>query len=221
MTVRRNMVRLSVAAGLAAAQAATSLAATPPVLDKPPAPTAAPAIEILSDKPHAVPVPLSGNPLWAVPLSMLAATRERPIFLPTRRPPAPIVAAPRITLASAPPPAAPPPGEPTRPPLALVGAVVGESEAIAVFVDQATKNVVRLRTGQDHDGWVLSSVKGREATLQKDTQTAVFALPAPGAAGPAPGPAAGGVASVPVVPAGGEAPFVPRSTPKNGEPDGL
>ncbi len=35
----------------------------------------------------------SGNPLWAIPLSSLTATRERPIFLPSRRAPAPAVAA--------------------------------------------------------------------------------------------------------------------------------
>src|SRR5262245_28391744 len=33
-----------------------------------------------------------GNPLWAIPLELLSASRERPIFLPSRRPPAPIVA---------------------------------------------------------------------------------------------------------------------------------
>jgi len=182
---------------------------------------AAPPIEIITtDKPRAAPVPPSGNPLWALPLSMLSATRERPIFLPSRRPPAPIVAAPRPVLASAPP---PPPAAPARPPLALVGAVIGESEAIAIFIDQGTRNVVRLKTGQDHGGWVLSSVKGREATLQKDKLTEVFSLPAPGSANPPPGPAATPVAaSGPVVvPSGGEAPFVPRSTPKNGESDGL
>jgi len=56
-----------------------------------------------------------GNPLWAIPLASLNATRERPIFLPSRRAPAPVVAAP-------PPPPAPapaPPPEPERPRLAL------------------------------------------------------------------------------------------------------
>jgi hypothetical protein len=31
----------------------------------------------------------SGNPLWAIPLKELSATRERPIFSPSRRAPAP------------------------------------------------------------------------------------------------------------------------------------
>src|SRR4051794_9583272 len=32
----------------------------------------------------------SGNPLWAIPLKSLSFTRERPLFTPSRRPPAPV-----------------------------------------------------------------------------------------------------------------------------------
>jgi general secretion pathway protein N len=208
--------------------ASALLAAAPAGLDNPPVNTAAPVIEILPDKPRIATAPPSGNPLWAIPISMLSATRERPIFLPSRRPPAPVIASPRPAPAGAP--KAAPPAEPTRPPLALVGAVVGESDAIAIFVDQTTRNVVRLKTGQDHGGWVLNSVKPREATLQKNDLTAVFALPVPNApslasapVGSIPGPLAvpAGSAGPVVVPTNGDAPFVPRSTPKNGEPDGL
>jgi general secretion pathway protein N len=218
VTGRLNMLRLSLAASLAAVagQVGSPLAATPTTIDAL-SPSVVTPIEIIPDKPPpAATMPPSGNPLWAIPLSMLSATRERPIFLPTRRPPAPVIAAPLAT------PSAPTlsgPAEPTRPPLALVGAVVGESDAIAIFIDQTTKAVVRLKTGQDHDGWVLSSVKGREATLQKDQLIAVFALPVPNSAG-APGAPITPSAAV-VVPSGGDAPFVPRSTPKNGESDGL
>jgi general secretion pathway protein N len=122
----------------------------------------------------------SGNPLWAIPLSALTATRERPLFTPSRRAPAPAVAGP-VAVAAPPPP--PPSAEPERPALQLIGAIVGEHEGIAVFLDQATNNVIRLRTGQDHGGWVLSSVKGREATLTKDRRSETLALPVPG--GPA------------------------------------
>src|SRR4051812_9399513 len=49
------------------------------------------------------PVPAtSGNPLWSVPLSMLTATQERPIFSASRRPPPRAVAGPRIEPAVAP-----------------------------------------------------------------------------------------------------------------------
>src|SRR5881396_2769728 len=61
----------------------------------------------------------SGNPLWAIPLSALTATRERPLFLPSRRAPAPAVA--NTPVVAAPPP--PSPAQPEQPPLTLVGAI--------------------------------------------------------------------------------------------------
>jgi general secretion pathway protein N len=120
----------------------------------------------------------SGNPLWAIPLSSLTATRERPLFLPSRRAPAPAIAGPVAVAPMAPPP--PPPAEPERPPLMLIGVIAGDNEGFAVFLDQATNNVVRLKTGQDHNGWVLRAVKGREATLHKNGKSEVLALPLPG-----------------------------------------
>jgi hypothetical protein len=119
---------------------------------------------------------LPANPLWAIPLKQLANTRERPIFSPSRRPPPAIVGAlPKAA------PRAPKPAEPDRPQLSLVGTVIGEKESIAVFVDETTKNAVRLRTGEEHKGWTLVSVQGREATLDKDGENATLALPSPGA----------------------------------------
>jgi hypothetical protein len=122
------------------------------------------------------PVVRAGNPLWAVPLSSLSATRERPVFSSSRRPPAPAVPA-RPLVRSAPPPA-PAPRQPERPQLALVGTVAGDAEGIAVFVDQTTQMIVRLRTGEGHAGWILRSVGGREVTLQSEQNTAILALPA-------------------------------------------
>lgn len=120
----------------------------------------------------------SGNPLWAIPLGSLAITRERPIFSPSRRPSAPAVVAiapPRI----AQPMVASPPAAPQHPNLALIGTVVGETEGFGVFLDQTTHNVVRLKTGEGHAGWILRSVKAREATLEKARQTETLRLPAP------------------------------------------
>ena len=124
--------------------------------------------------------PVRGNPLWAIPLVSLNVTRERPIFLPSRRLPAPVVAA-----APPPPTPLPPPprAEPERPRLALVGAVVGDVDAIAIFIDQGTSGIVRLRTGEHYSGWVLRSVQGRQATLEKGRERVLLALPAPGEQG--------------------------------------
>jgi general secretion pathway protein N len=121
----------------------------------------------------------SGNPLWAIPLSALTATRERPLFLPSRRAPAPAVVGTPVVAAPPPPPPAP---VEEQPPLTLVGAIASETEGFAVFLDQATNNVVRLKTGQDHSGWVLRSVKGREVILQKEGRTATLVLPQPSTA---------------------------------------
>jgi len=161
----------------------------------------------------------SGNPLWAVPLSVLTATQERPIFSASRRPPQRAVVAVPVDQVSAPAPQKP--AEPEHPPLALIGAVVGESDAIAVFLDRTNEKIIRLRQGEAHAGWVLSSVLPREVTFKKADRTEVLALKRQD--GPAGVP---GTPMVPVVPAAGPvdasyAPFVPRSTPKNGEPDGL
>jgi general secretion pathway protein N len=168
-------------------------------------------------------LPVSGNPLWSVPLSVLNATQERPIFSASRRPPPrAVVGPPRIEPVVV---SAPAPAEPEHPPLALIGAVVGDNDAIAVFMDRTNQKIVRLRTGDTHAGWELSSVLGREVTLKKADQTEVLALqrqdgpPAspgiPGLPAPMPAAAGGGVFNTPY------APFVPRSTPKNGESDGL
>jgi hypothetical protein len=110
-----------------------------------------------------------GNSLWAIPLTSLSATRERPIFSPTRRPP-PAAQSSAKSVSSP---------LTTRPPLALVGAIAGEMEGIAIFLDQTTKGTIRLKTGESYLGWMLQLVKGREAILQKELKTAIFSLPNP------------------------------------------
>jgi hypothetical protein len=109
------------------------------------------------------------NPLWTISLEMLNATRERPIFSATRRP-TPVLAAGNQIVASP---------VVSRPTLVLVGVIAGEKEGVAIFLDEATKNMIRLKTGDSHLGWTLQSVEGREATLYKEAKTAVLVLPAP------------------------------------------
>ena len=184
-------------AGLALITIEARGANPPGALDQPPSNVLPGAVEMAPQagpQQRAAEQPLepTGNPLWGVPLSTLTATRERPLFTPSRRAPAPAVAGPVV--AAPPPPPASAPAEPERPQLVLVGAIASDSEGIAVFLDQATNNIIRLRTGQDHSGWVLRSVKGREATLQKDQQTTTLTLPVPGEA---PALAAPGLPGVP------------------------
>jgi general secretion pathway protein N len=122
---------------------------------------------------------LSANPLWAMPLKQFSITRERPIFSPSRRPPAP---ASTVTVAKV---IAPPkPKEPEQPRLSLVGTIISDEDSFGIFVDQATKAVLRLRVGEDFQGWKLQGVKGREVTFQKNQQSFVVALPQPGLSQP-------------------------------------
>jgi hypothetical protein len=57
----------------------------------------------------------------------------------------------------------PPPAKPAEPehsPLALIGAVLGDSGAIAIFLDRSSQKIVRLRQGDTHGGWELSRGSG-------------------------------------------------------------
>lgn len=130
--------------------------------------TAAPAAKLPAGKlwpPQAIERP---NPLWAIPMASLTATRERPIFSPSRRPPP--VTAPQQSMRG---------NEPNRPLLALVGTVAATPVGIAIFRDELSKNIVRLQTGESHSGWTLTAVNAREVTLLHGRETAVLVIPTP------------------------------------------
>jgi general secretion pathway protein N len=119
--------------------------------------------------------PAAGNPLWAVPLRVLTATSERPLFSPSRRPPpAAVAAVPSAAAVRAP----ARPAAPDHPLLTLLGTVIGTSEGIGVFVDQQNKTVIQLKDGQEHDGWTLQSVHERDVVFADGKRAAVLALPA-------------------------------------------
>jgi general secretion pathway protein N len=116
--------------------------------------------------------PERGNPLWGISIESLHATRERPIFSPSRRPPPPaVIAAPAEPAKVVAPPTA---DEPT---LNLLGIVAGTREGYAIFLNNTTHDIVRLKTGEGEDGWILRSVSGREAVLEKNHRTKVVRLP--------------------------------------------
>jgi hypothetical protein len=117
----------------------------------------------------------SGNPLWMVPLSALRATRDRPLFAASRRPP--------IAPTAAPPP--PPsvvravPDPPEAPPLMLVGTIVNSEASIALVRNPAAEAIVRLRVGEENLGWRLRSVAIRSIVIEKGTRSLTLELPAP------------------------------------------
>lgn len=133
----------------------------------------------------------SANPLWEIPLASLSNTRERPIFSPSRRPPPPAVAA---TPPAREPPPPPKPQRAERPQLALVGTIGGDDESFGIFVDQNTKAGLRLKIGEDYQGWKLRSVQAREVVLERDRQSVILSLPQPGT--DAPGATQGRIESV-------------------------
>lgn len=143
-----------------------------------------PRIEIIPDRPRRAEAPRrAGNPLWSIPVRALAATRDRPIFSVSRRPRAPAVANVPFVAPVGPQPAAPP----ERPTLALIGTISGDRDSLAILIDTGTNEVIRLRTGETHAGWLLKSVQGREVTMQKDQRLETLRLPKPGEATGAPG----------------------------------
>ena len=121
---------------------------------------------------------VSANPLWAIPLATLSNTRERPIFSPSRRPPPPREAT--VAVVRAPPPKPP---RIEQPPLMLVGTIIGDDQSFGIFVDQLTKAALRLRLGEEYQGWRLQSVQERDVSLQRDQQKSVLSLPASGSEG--------------------------------------
>ena len=228
MGKRSNVSRLLLAALVSAIGVPIALAAVPKMpddlLDRDPGAATESlemgAVKPLQDaRPPAKAARPRGNPLWSVPFSALTATRERPIFSASRRPPPRAIMAPAVepvAVTDAPKVAVPEPAS-----MQLVGAVVGDTDAIAIVLDQTTKEVVRMRIGDDRRGWTLRSLQKREATIRKDDRTEVLALQRPD---DVVAPSAASAAVPSTMRSGVEnsyAPFIPRSTPKNGEPDGL
>lgn len=223
-----GVAALCAVVGVAETKAATS--SRMDILSDDAAGSPAESINVGTLRPIARPAPAAnktaprGNPLWSVPFSVLTVTQERPIFSATRRPPPRAVAASPVEETHAPPPPKP---VDAPPPLTLVGAVVGEGDAIAILVNRTDQKVVRLRQGESLGGWSLTSVQPREVMLKQGDRSEVLALQRPdGTTAPADPPAvaaapAGGKLTMPTTADTSFAPFVPRSTPKNGESDGL
>ncbi len=120
--------------------------------------------------------PVTGNPLWAIPMSKLSATRDRPLFSASRRPRTPTVAAapsPQpVAVATSP--------APEPPHLTLVGTIIGENSRIAIFFDENAKTSSGVREGEAVAGWMLRTVDSHSAVLEASGRTATLDLPEPG-----------------------------------------
>jgi hypothetical protein len=108
------------------------------------------------------------TPLAAQPFDRLSATREHPLFSPTRRPPPPppqVVAAPEP-----PPPPAPPPN------VALFGIVMDGEEAHAVVQAGPAEKIRRVGIGDDIGGWKVAQIEGRRLVLALDGRIATIMM---------------------------------------------
>jgi general secretion pathway protein N len=102
------------------------------------------------------------NPLAAQPLDGLSATRERPLFSPTRRPPPP--PPPPVVRAPEPPPPPPPPN------VTLVGILMDGEEARALVRTPST--IMHARIGDEIEGWKVVQIEGRKLVLSRDDRLA-------------------------------------------------
>lgn len=135
---------------------------------------------VLVTAPQPVKAPLppapSANPLWAIPLKLLANTRERPIFSQSRRPPPAVVVAAPVEL----PPPPPPPRVVEKPRVSLMGTIVNGNDGYAIFMDQGTKTPVRVRLGSSYQGWALKELRPGVANLERDGENVEIAFPRQG-----------------------------------------
>lgn len=143
--------------------------------------TAMPAMAIdpgSQAEPGAQAATASVSPLAAQPLDRLSATRDRPLFSPTRRPPAP---PPVIPVAPAPP--------PSPPNIALLAVIMDGEEARAIVRTGPAAKTMRVQIGDDIDGWKVGQIEARQLVLLLDDRTATFNMFAGNSAPPSTGAA--------------------------------
>jgi general secretion pathway protein N len=111
------------------------------------------------------------NPIELQSLDGLSATRERPLFSPTRQPPPKPVAAAMAVRAEPPPPPAPPPS------LVVLGIISenGEGSAAVRAADKGGK-VLRVRTGDDVGGWKIDRIEPRRLVLTSGERSVDFSM---------------------------------------------
>lgn len=109
------------------------------------------------------------NPVAALSLDQLSATRDRPLFTPSRRAPQPLI------VSSVRPPAPPPP--PTPPPkIELQGTILNADDSLAVVVSSADNQTMRLRLGDEVGGWKVIVIDQRKLVLAHDERVAEFTM---------------------------------------------
>ncbi|WP_146188409.1 hypothetical protein [Methylosinus sporium] len=107
------------------------------------------------------------NPLARLPLERFTATRDQPLFSPSRRPPPPPAVATRLEVE-------PPPPEP--PNVVLVGVLTDERGTRAFVRLNPMDKVRAARIGDDLSGWKVAEIEPTRIVLAQDRRTKAFAM---------------------------------------------
>jgi general secretion pathway protein N len=106
------------------------------------------------------------NPLDALRLQSLVVTRERPLFTPSRR--AHLSLPSDVQAPSLPPQVDVKVVSFDPPPLDLIGTVVGEGLSYALIRNRGNAIVVRVRPGDEAEGWQVRTIRVRSISLQRE-----------------------------------------------------
>jgi Type II secretion system protein C len=105
------------------------------------------------------------NPVAALSLDRLSATRDRPLFSPNRHTRPAVVS---ILRSSVPPTA--------LPKIELRGTIMDADESLAIVFFAADKQTKRLHVGDEIEGWKITVIEERKLVLALDTRTAEFTI---------------------------------------------
>jgi hypothetical protein len=112
-----------------------------------------------------------GNSPIRMSLDRLSATRERPLFSPSRRPPEKSV----VRAVAPPPPPPPAPVSSIAPPNLMFFGTFESNEALGAIVQIGEKHAI-VRFGSYIEGWRVTEISRHRMVLSLDGRTAVFQL---------------------------------------------
>ncbi|MEW6436905.1 MAG: hypothetical protein AB1508_07020 [Pseudomonadota bacterium] len=98
------------------------------------------------------------NPLAAIPLDELAATRDRPLFVPDRRPPPPAAVVHDVA----------PPPPPADPPNLSLLAIILDGHQRAIVRAESTGKILRLQVGDNVEGWRVARIEKQRIEIAHD-----------------------------------------------------
>ncbi len=106
-------------------------------------------------------------PSFTMPdLGQLATTIERPLFMPTRRPPPPEEVVKVEVKAPAP---APVPLEPLK--VGVSGLIISDSERLALLRRESGGDLLRMAIGDTIDGWTVKDIQADGVIFDRDGET--------------------------------------------------